>query len=46
MRESVIDTANPVLSNLRDLPVSIDNINAAIIQRSSERFRCAHREHA
>jgi hypothetical protein len=36
-RESV-DTADRVLSNLRDLPHSIDNSDAAIIDMLAERF--------
>jgi hypothetical protein len=43
-RESVmVDTADRVLSNLRDLPHSIDNIDAAIVHMLAERFRRTYR---
>jgi chorismate mutase len=39
----MVDAADRVLPNLRDLPVSIDNIDAAIVYMLAERFRCAAR---
>jgi hypothetical protein len=42
----MVDTADPVLSNLGDLPDNIDNIDAATVQMLAERFRstrCAAR---
>jgi chorismate mutase len=38
----MVDTAERVLSNLRDLPDSIDNIDAAIVHMLAERFRYTH----
>src|ERR1700730_3468260 len=35
-----MDTADPALSNLRDLRDSIDNIDAAIVHMLAEPFRC------
>src|ERR1700726_4545598 len=43
-RESVmVDTAERVLSNLRDLPHRVDNIDAAIVHMLAERFRRNYR---
>jgi hypothetical protein len=43
-RESVmVDAADRVLSNLRDLPHRIDNIGAAIVHMLAERFRRTYR---
>jgi hypothetical protein len=39
----MVDTADRVLSNLRDLPHSIDNIEAAIVHVLAERFRHTYR---
>jgi hypothetical protein len=41
--ESVVNTADRVLSNLRDLPHGIDNIDAAIVHLLAERFRRNYR---
>ena len=38
----MMDAADPVLSSLRDLRDSIDNIDAAIVHMLAERFRCTH----
>jgi hypothetical protein len=38
-----VDTADRVPSKLGDLPVSIDDIDAAIVHMFAERFRCAAR---
>ena len=38
-----MDTADRAPSELGDLPVSIDNIDAAIVQMLAERFQCAAR---
>src|SRR5258708_39692693 len=42
MEAVMMDTADPVLSSLRDLRDSIDNIDAAIVHMLAERFRCTH----
>jgi hypothetical protein len=43
-RESVmVDAADRVPSNLRDLPHGIDNIDAAIVNMLAERFRRNYR---
>jgi hypothetical protein len=43
-RESVmVGTADRVLSNLRDLPHGIDNIDAVIVHMLAERFRRTYR---
>jgi hypothetical protein len=39
----MVDTADRVPSNLRDLPHSSDNIVAAIVHMSAERFRRTYR---
>jgi len=39
----MVDTADRVLSKLRDLPHSIDNIDAVIVHMLAERFRRAYR---
>ena len=39
----MVDAADRVLSNLRDLPDSIDNIDAAIVHMLAERFRRNYR---
>jgi chorismate mutase len=39
----MVDTADRVLSNLRDLPHSVDNIDAAIVHMLAERFRRNYR---
>jgi chorismate mutase len=39
----MVDTADRVLSNLRDLPHGVDNIDAAIVHMLAERFGRTYR---